>query len=46
MMMLPIIVRSTEETLKLLPASLKEAGLALGLAIPKSNFKNYLALWI
>jgi len=30
-MMLPIIVRSTEETLKLLPDSLKEAGLALGL---------------
>jgi phosphate transport system permease protein len=30
-MMLPIIVRSTEETLKLLPASLKEAGFALGL---------------
>lgn len=31
-MMLPIIVRSTEENLKLLPDSLKEAGLALGLA--------------
>lgn len=30
-MMLPIIVRSTEETLKLLPDSLKEAALALGL---------------
>jgi phosphate transport system permease protein len=30
-MMLPIVVRSTEETLKLLPSSLKEAGLALGL---------------
>jgi len=30
-MMLPIIIRSTEETLKLLPDSLKEAGLALGL---------------
>ncbi len=29
-MMLPLIVRSTEETLKILPASLKEAGLALG----------------
>lgn len=29
-MMLPLIVRSTEETLKMLPASLKEAGLALG----------------
>jgi phosphate transport system permease protein len=30
-MMLPIVVRSTEETLKLLPDSLKEAGFALGL---------------
>jgi phosphate transport system permease protein len=30
-MMLPIIIRSTEETLKLLPDSLKEAGFALGL---------------
>jgi phosphate transport system permease protein len=30
-MMLPIIIRSTEETLKLLPSSLKEAALALGL---------------
>nr|HPH58031.1 phosphate ABC transporter permease PstA [Bacteroidales bacterium] len=29
-MMLPLIVRSTEETMNLLPASLKEAGLALG----------------
>ncbi len=29
-MMLPLIVRSTEETLKILPQSLKEAGLALG----------------
>ena len=29
-MMLPLIVRSTEETLKIMPASLKEAGLALG----------------
>ncbi|MEI8278290.1 MAG: phosphate ABC transporter permease PstA [Bacteroidota bacterium] len=30
-MMLPIVVRSTEETLKLLPPSLKEAALALGM---------------
>jgi phosphate transport system permease protein len=30
-MMLPIIIRSTEETLKLLPDSLKEAGFALGM---------------
>lgn len=29
-MMLPLIVRSAEETLKMLPGSLKEAGLALG----------------
>ena len=29
-MMLPIIVRSTEETIKLIPYSLKEASLALG----------------
>ena len=29
-MMLPLIIRSTEETLMILPASLKEAGLALG----------------
>lgn len=29
-MMLPMIIRSTEESLKLLPTSLKEAGLALG----------------
>ena len=28
-MMMPLIIRSTEETLKILPASLKEAGLAL-----------------
>ncbi len=30
-MMLPIVVRSTEETLKLLPDTLKEAALALGM---------------
>ena len=30
-MMLPIAVRSTEETLKLIPDTLKEAGLALGM---------------
>lgn len=29
-MMLPMIVRSTEETVRMLPTSLKEAGLALG----------------
>jgi phosphate transport system permease protein len=34
-MMLPILIRSTEETLKLIPATLKEAGLALGLPYHK-----------
>ncbi|HEY4149673.1 MAG TPA: ABC transporter permease subunit, partial [Chitinophagaceae bacterium] len=34
-MMFPILVRSTEETLKMIPASLKEAGLALGLPYHK-----------
>lgn len=34
-MMLPIVIRSTEETLKLLPDSLKEAGLALGMPYHK-----------
>lgn len=29
-MMLPLIIRSTEETMKIIPASLKETGLALG----------------
>jgi len=29
-MMLPLIIRSTEETMKMIPTSLKEAGLALG----------------
>ncbi len=29
-MMLPLIIRSTEETMRILPVSLKEAGLALG----------------
>ncbi len=29
-MMLPLIIRSTEETMKMIPVSLKEAGLALG----------------
>ncbi len=35
LMMLPIMVRSTEETLKMIPSSLKEAGLALGLPYHK-----------
>ncbi len=34
-MMLPIIIRSTEETLKLIPSSLQEAGFALGLPYHK-----------
>jgi phosphate transport system permease protein len=38
-MMLPIIVRSTEETLKLIPESLKEASLALGVPYYKTIMK-------
>jgi phosphate transport system permease protein len=38
-MMLPMIVRSTEETLKMLPASYKEAGLALGSSYTNVVFK-------
>src|SRR5215471_17055347 len=38
-MMLPIIVRSTEETLKLIPNSLKEAALALGMPFHRVIFK-------
>jgi len=38
-MMLPMIVRSTEETLKMLPASLKESGLALGSSYTNVVFK-------
>lgn len=38
-MMLPIIIRSTEETLKLIPPSIKEAGLALGLPYHKVILK-------
>jgi phosphate transport system permease protein len=34
-MMLPIVIRSTEETLKLIPSTLKEAGFALGLPYHK-----------
>jgi len=34
-MMLPIMIRSTEETLKMIPDSLKEAGFALGLPYHK-----------
>lgn len=38
-MMLPIIIRSTEETLKLIPFTIKEAGLALGLPYHKVILK-------
>ena len=38
-MMLPIVIRSTEETLRLIPPSLKEAGLALGLPYYKVMLK-------
>jgi phosphate transport system permease protein len=38
-MMLPIVIRSTEETLKLIPSTLKEAGLALGLPYHKVILK-------
>jgi phosphate transport system permease protein len=38
-MMLPIVIRSTEETLKLIPSTLKEAGLALGLPYYKVMLK-------
>ena len=42
-MMLPLIVRSTEETLKMLPGSLKEAGLALGASYTSVVLKVLLA---
>jgi phosphate transport system permease protein len=38
-MMLPVIVMSTEETLKLMPGSLKEASLALGVPYPRTILK-------
>jgi|SRR5690554_3134238 len=38
-MMLPIIIRSTEETLKLLPDSLREAGYALGMPFHRVIFR-------
>ena len=41
-MMLPLIVRSTEETLKMLPGSLKEAGLALGASYTSVILKGLL----
>ena len=38
-MMLPLIVRSTEETLSMLPGTLKAAGMALGGSYPRVIFK-------
>lgn len=38
-MMLPLIVKSTEESLKMLPGTLKEAGLALGASYTSVVFK-------
>jgi phosphate transport system permease protein len=39
MMMLPVIIRSTEETLKLVPHTLKEASLSLGVPYHKTVLK-------
>jgi phosphate transport system permease protein len=39
LMMLPVIVTSTEETLKLIPDSLREASLALGVSYPRTILK-------
>ena len=38
-MMLPLIIRSTEETLKMIPLSIKEAGIALGVPYHKVLFR-------
>jgi phosphate transport system permease protein len=39
LMMLPVIITSTEETLKLIPESLREASLALGVSYPRTILK-------
>ena len=39
LMMLPVIVTATEETLKLIPESLREASLALGVSYPRTILK-------
>jgi phosphate transport system permease protein len=39
LMMLPVIIPATEETLKLIPESLKEASLALGVSYPRTILK-------
>ncbi len=41
MMMIPVIIKSTEETLKLIPYHLKEAALALGVPYHKDHFKSH-----
>jgi len=38
-MMLPMIIRSTEETLKMIPSTIKEAGIALGVPYHKVLFR-------
>ncbi|MCX6223092.1 MAG: phosphate ABC transporter permease PstA [Bacteroidia bacterium] len=38
-MMLPLIIRSTEETMKMIPVSIKEAGAALGVPYHRIIFK-------
>jgi phosphate transport system permease protein len=38
-MMLPVMVMSTEETMKLMPDSMKEASLALGVSYPRTIMK-------
>jgi phosphate transport system permease protein len=38
-MMLPLIIRSTEETFKMIPISIKEAGFALGVPYHKIIFR-------
>jgi phosphate transport system permease protein len=39
LMMLPVIITTTEETLKLIPDSLREASLALGVSYPRTILK-------
>jgi phosphate transport system permease protein len=39
LMMLPVVITATEETLKLIPQSLREASLALGVSYPRSILK-------
>ncbi len=39
LMMLPVVITATEQTLKLIPGSLKEASLALGVSYPRTILK-------